>query len=262
MLAGDLAEGHREVDPEVAAERLQSFLDEPPIAARPRRNRAVGQRLAFIGHHALRIEVHGGTESLTVRARSVGRIERERAGRHLRHADPAINARQAPREQPIAAVERVDDDDVVGQVERNLNRLAQPSFRASTDDQPVHDDLNRMVAPAVQPEVLLERPELAVHPGLGEPPRPQPGELLLELALAAAHDGREHVDACVERIQHHHVHDALERLRGDLLAAAGTVGDPDAGKQEPEVVVDLGHRPDRRSRIRSRRLLLDGDGGG
>ena len=38
-------------------------------------------------------------------------------------------------------------------------------------------------------------------------------ELLLELALAAADDRRQHVDALVLRVRHHHVDDALERLR-------------------------------------------------
>ena len=37
-------------------------------------------------------------------------------------------------------------------------------------------------------------------------------ELLLELALAAADDRREHVDARVLRVEHHQVDDPLERL--------------------------------------------------
>ena len=85
------------------------------------------------------------------------------------------------------------------------------------------------------------------------------GELLLELALAAADDRRQHVDALVLRVQHHHVDDALERLAGDLLAAIRAVRHADVGEQQPQVVVDLGDRADRRARIRSGGLLLDGD---
>ena len=86
------------------------------------------------------------------------------------------------------------------------------------------------------------------------------GELLLELALPAAHDRRQHVDALVVRRQHHHVDDALERLRGDLAAAEVAVRHADVGEQQPQVVVDLGDGADRRARVRAGRLLLDRDG--
>ncbi len=84
-------------------------------------------------------------------------------------------------------------------------------------------------------------------------------QLPLELALAAAHDRRQHVDALVGRIEHHHVHDPLERLRRDLAIAVRTVRHADVGEEQPQVVVDFGDRADRRPRIRRRRLLLDGD---
>jgi hypothetical protein len=118
-----------------------------------------------------------------------------------------------------------------------------------------------VIAPAVQLEVVLERAELAVDPRLGEPARPQPGQLLLELTLPAADDRRQHVDALVLRVEHHHVDDALQRLRGNRLAAIGTMRQADVGEQQPEVVVDFGHRPDRRSRVGAGRLLLDRDRG-
>ena len=82
-------------------------------------------------------------------------------------------------------------------------------------------------------------------------------QLLLELALAAADDRRQHVDARVLRIEHHHVDDALERLAGDLAAAVRAVRHADVGEQQPQVVVDLGDGADRRSRIRAGGLLLD-----
>jgi hypothetical protein len=51
----------------------------------------------------------------------VRRVERERARRHLRHADPAIDARETPREEPVAFVVGVDDDDLVGEAEGDLD---------------------------------------------------------------------------------------------------------------------------------------------
>ena len=188
------------------------------------------------------------------------RVERERPRRHLGHAQPAIHARQPAREQPIPAVQRVDDDDVVGQVERHLDRVGQPALDAATHNQPIDNDVDRMVLPAIERDVLLERPELSIDPGLGESPPSQRRQLLLELAFPAANNRRQHVQALVLRVQHHHVDDALERLAGDRLPAIRAVRYADVGEEETEVVVDFGDGADGRARVRPGRLLLDGDG--
>ena len=89
---------------------------------------------------------------------------------------------------------------------------------------------------------------------------PQREELLLELPLSAADERREHVDALVARREHHDVDDALERLRRDRAAAQVAMRHADVGEQQAQIVVDLRDRADRRARIRSGGLLLDGDG--
>ena len=61
--------------------------------------------------------------------------------------------------------------------------------------------------------------------------------------------------ACAE----HELHDPLERLRRDLEAAPGAMRDADVREQQAEVVVDFGDRPDRRPRVGSGGLLLDGN---
>ena len=58
---------------------------------------------------------------------------------------------------------------------------------------------------------------------------------------------------------HHHVHDPLERLGRDLLAAVRAVRHADVGEQQAQVVVDLGDGADRRARVRAGGLLLDRD---
>ena len=93
------------------------------------------------------------------------------------------------------------------------------------------------------------------------PRGPERRELLLELPLSAADDRRQHVDALVVRREHHHVDDPLERLRRDRAAAQVAVRHADVGEQQAEIVVDLGDGADRRARIRSGGLLLDGDRG-
>ncbi len=137
----------------------------------------------------------------------------------------------------------------------------QPSLDARLHDQAIDDDVDGVVAAPVELDVFVERPEHAVDARLGKPFLLQLRKLFLELPLAAADDGRQHVDARVLRIQHHHVHDALERLGGDFAAALMAVRDADVGEQQPEVVVDFRDGADRRARIRRGRFLLDGDRG-
>ncbi len=139
-------------------------------------------------------------------------------------------------------------------------RLGEPALDARLHDQPVDDDVDRMIAPAVELDVLVERTEHAVDARLREPLLLQLGKLFLELPFSAADDRSEHVDAGILRIHHHHVHDALERLRRDLASALMAVRDADVGEQQPQVIVDFRDGADRRSRIRGGGLLLDGDG--
>ena len=58
----------------------------------------------------------------------------------------------------------------------------------------------------------------------------------------------------------HLLDDLVERLAGDRAPADRAVRPADARVQEAQVVVDLGHRADRRARVARRRLLVDRDG--
>ena len=254
-----LAERHRRVDRERPAEPLDQIRDEPLVAG-PRRDRALLERLRLVGDDARRIEVVDRAESLTIRTGAVGRVEREGARRHLRNADAARRAGHPAREQPVAAVERVDDDDVVGELEGEIDRLAEAALDAGLDDESIDEDVDRVIAAAVERDLVVERDALAVDARPREAARAECRELALELALAPADHRREHVDALVGRIEHHHVHDALERLRRDRAIAVRAVRHADVREEQPQVVVDLGDGPDRRSRVGRRRLLLDRDG--
>ena len=86
---------------------------------------------------------------------------------------PTVHAGELAREQPIAAVERIDDDNVAGQAKRDLDRLSQPPLDTAAHDQPIDDDLDGVIAPAVERDLFFERPRLAVDPRLGEPARPR-----------------------------------------------------------------------------------------
>ena len=171
---------------------------------------------------------------------------------HTTHASLRENSRSPPSSELITTTSSAS-------VERDLDRFGEAPLDAAADDQPIDDDLDVVVAAAVERDVFFERAQLAVDARLGEAARAQRLQLLLELALAAADDRRHHVDARVLRIGHHQVDDALERLRGDLAAAVRAVRHADVGEQQAEVVVDFGDRADGRSRVRAGGLLLDRD---
>ena len=79
------------------------------------------------------------------------------------------------------------------------------------------------------------------------------------LALLASHVRREQQQPGALRHRRHPVDHLLHGLRPDRLAALGAVGHADRGVEQPQVVLDLGHRPHRRARVAGDRLLLDRD---
>ena len=127
------------------------------------------------------------------------------------------------------------------------------------DDEPVDDDLDRVLVLLVELDLLVEVVELAVDPDPDEARLLGAGEELLVLALAVAD----------ERCHEHHplalgqgvdlVDHLLDRLPLDLAAADRAMHAADAGEEQPQVVVDLGDRADRRARVLRRALLVDAD---
>src|SRR4029453_3331575 len=101
------------------------------------------------------------------------------------------------------------------------------------DDDPIDDDFNRVIAPTVQFDVVFESAELAVDPRFREAPSPQRGDLFLEFALAASNNRRQDVDPFFLGVEHHHIDDSLERLRGDCLSATWAMRNADVGEQQP-----------------------------
>ncbi|MGC0425475.1 hypothetical protein RKD32_001830 [Streptomyces sp. SAI-195] len=97
------------------------------------------------------------------------------------------------------------------------------------------------------------------HPRAGVALGLEVGEEVDELALALAHQRRQHLEAAALRQLQDLVHDGLRRLARDRPAALGTVRLADAGEEQTQVVVDLGDGADRGARVARGRLLVDGD---
>ena len=112
--------------------------------------------------------------------------------------------------------------------------------------------------------VRLDRAVLAVHAHEAHALLAQPQELLLEDALARAHDGREERDAPARRPREgarHRLGDHFGRLRGDGDAAVRAVLNAELHVDEAQEVVELRHRRDGRAHAAARRALFDRDRG-
>ena len=86
-------------------------------------------------------------------------------------------------------------------------------------------------------------------------------EQLRILALATAHDGREHERLAPRGGLENLVGDLVRRLALDDAPALGAVRHADARIQQAQVVVDLRDGAHRGARVARRRLLVDGHGG-
>jgi hypothetical protein len=151
-------------------------------------------------------------------------------------------------------------DDSVGRLERRLDRVVEPRPVVRAHDEPVHDHGHVVVLPAVERGDAGQVVGLAVHPYAHEAPLPDVLEEVPELALAAAHDRREHLDSRFRRPGEDRVGDLRGALPGDRRAVVGTVRDPDPCPEQTEVVVDLGNGADGGARVLAGGLLLDRDG--
>ncbi len=100
----------------------------------------------------------------------------------------------------------------------------------------------------------------AVHTDPDEAGLPQFPQLFLELPLFPGDDRRKETDLRPLRQGQNIVRHHFDGLGFDLPAASITMRDADSGIEEPQVIVNLGHRSDRGAGVLARLALLYGDG--
>ena len=148
----------------------------------------------------------------------------------------------------------------IPQVAGQGHRLRESALLARDDLEAVDDDLDRMLLVLFEADLRPGEPDL--DPIDHEPSVtgfPQAVEDVPVLALHRAHHGRDQVDPPAVRTGGHGRRDPVDGLRGDLLTVVGAVRDPDAGIEETQVVVDLGHGADRGTRVATPGALFDRD---
>ncbi len=159
----------------------------------------------------------------------------------------------------LREVDEVDEDETVGQPQRRLDRVGEPLLGARSGGQPVDHDLDGVLLLLVHLDLLVgQRVDPAIDPDPGKPLGLQVDEQLGVLALAAAHDRRQHLEPGALAQLEQPVDDLLRGLAGDRAAALRAVRAAGPRVEQPQVVVDLGDRADGRPRVARGRLLIDG----
>ena len=161
----------------------------------------------------------------------------------------------------------VHDQDLgrtAGELESRLDRLGQalPNVVAADEAVDHHLDGVGLVAGQVDLGPVGQLEGDAIDSDPGETLLGQVVEQGRVLPLAATDHRCHDLEPGALRELEHPVDDLLGGLAGHRTAALGTVGMTDAGVEQPQVVVDLGDGPDRRTGIARCRLLVDGDGRG
>ena len=229
----------------------------------PGKDHALEERNTSVRQEQVGVHVLPSPEPPALVARTIGRVERELARLELGQARTAVGTGVVLAEEmgdacPTLTLHHLQNP--VGGSQGRLHRVGEPSPVLLLDHKAVHYDGDVVVLVATQPRRLPEIDSLPVNDGPDEALLTKPLEELTELALPSTDQRGKYLDlgALLEREK------ALDDLRGGLPnhgpAALWTVGHPDSGPQEPQVVVDFGDGPDRGPGIPADGLLLDGDG--
>ncbi len=125
----------------------------------------------------------------------------------------------------------------------------------------IDDDLDRVLAALIELRRIVEFPHHAVDASADEAARAQVGDELGVLALAVLHDGGEQHQPRSLPLCEHLVDHLAHRLRREVEPVLRATRHARSCVEEPQVVVDLGHRADGRARIVRGGLLLDGNRG-
>ena len=220
----------------------------------------LGQALAFVMDDERRIEIELAAEPVAGRAGAVGVVEREQPGLDLGDRKARNRAGEFRRkDRLLAGIGVLGDGDAVGEIERRLERIGEPVAEIGRHHDAVDDDRDVVL------QFLVERPDLVEldHPAVDLDPLKaalsEIDQFLAILALAPARDRRQEVEPGSSRHRRHPVDHLRDGLADDRQPGRRRIGDADPRPQEAHVVVDLGHRRDRRARVARGRLLLDRD---
>ena len=227
--------------------------------ARSRRRPARGSRRAPPGPGSNSSWVPRPPHSAQAPCRAV---EREHARRDLRQRNPAIDAGTALR-KPAIFVPRpeIEEHQPVGEAQARLECFGDAAPRGTPSPRDGRPPPRcRGACRFLQADLIAEFTRFAVDAHAHVALAAQLLQLLAILAFAIAHDWGEHLQACALTESEHSLGHLGDGLARDRLAAARAMGLARAREEQPQVVRNLGDRPDGRARVAASCLLLDRDG--
>ena len=209
----------------------------------------VADGLVGRAHQVVDVDDAMDAQTVALRARAVGGVEREVTRLQVIDGVAVLGARQGKRvfEQLAGALpflHEPDGDVALGQARSRLDGLGDAAQRPVLDGDTVDDDLDGVLELLVKRHAFLvvETDDLAVDAHAGKALGTQVLEKLRVLALAAAHDGRQNQRLATRSCLGDLVGDLVGRLALDDTPALRAVRRTDAGVQKSQVVVDFRHR--------------------
>ena len=249
----------------VVGDRREHAVEVLAPEAGPRRDRTLAQGQVVVRDDETGVDLVACAEAIAALACAVGRVEREIPGCELVERESAVCAGEVLREGqrlrcglPLRGHD-LDLGDPLREAERGLERIGEAPLDAGTPHEAVDDDFDRVLLVAGEARRAPQLDDLTIDPRPGEALLRELGQEPLVLPLATAHDGRQHLEAGADGELEDPVDDLLGSLAGDHPAAGRAVRHPDPRVEQPEVVVDLRDRADRRARIAGGGLLVDRD---
>ena len=225
-------------------------------------NGPVKNGLRFVRDYQVLIRNQLKAKARTIRAGTVWIVEGEHPRLQLRQADAAVLAGVVlGKTQLLVLLGQLDGHKAPGMGAGRFNRVRQAAAQPLLQHQTVHHQLNGVLPVLFQLDLFRQVVENAVCPHPGEALLPGILQNLHMLALFAPNHRGQHHETSPLPQSLHPVHNLVDGLAADLLAALGAVGDAHPGPEQTQVVIYFRYRAHCRPGAFGRCLLVNGNSG-
>ena len=219
-------------------------------------------RFVLIRDHQIRIR-HQPEAQAGAAGAGTGRIvEGEHPGLQLRQADTAVLTGIVLGEvQFLLGGGQFNAHQSPGMGAGGFDGIRQTAANSLLQHQPVHHQLNGMLFVLFRLDLLRQIIKDPVYPDTGKALLPGILKDLLMLALLSPdHRGKDNKPGPLAQ-RFNPVHDLVDGLAGDLLAALGAMGNTHSGPQKAKIIIYFRNRTHGGTGIFGSSLLVNGDSG-
>ena len=188
-------------------------------------------------------------------------VERKHPGFQFRQADAAVFAGIVlGKAQFLLGGGQFDDNQATGMGTGSFDGVGQAAAQTFFQHQTVHHQLNVVLLVLFALDFFRQVIEDAVHPDTGKAALPGVLEDLGMFTLLAPNHRRQDDETGALTQSFHLVHNLVNSLAGNFLAALGAMGRTHSGPKEAEIVIDFRHRTDGRAGVLGSGLLVNRNG--